>query len=214
MMKKFLVAMALALVASVASAAITGSSHDFTGKTYGGGARCAYCHMPHNGSTVAGAPLFSRNINYTQAYTYFSSTSGGQAQPTQLGAGTRACLSCHDGTQSIAVVLAANGGGSQNISVPAGDVTKMGTINGGTALIGPALSNDHPVSITYTSVGNNVGGLNPAPPAAFNTGQGLMIECTSCHNAHNAKGQAASYPNRQFLVTIATDFCSGCHSTK
>ncbi len=211
MMKKLLVAMALTVVASTASALITGSSHDFATKSYGGGARCAYCHMPHNGNAVAGAPLFSRNINYLQTYSFFSSTSGGQAQPTAFNPASRACLSCHDGTQSIAVVLTATGGGSMNIAtVVPGDTTKIT----GITLVGPNMQNDHPVSITYTSVGSNPGGLINAPPAVFGVVQGGMLECTSCHNAHNAKVVGGSYSNRYFMVNYAGDFCSACHNNK
>ncbi len=214
-MKKALLAIAVAFVATTASAAITGSSHDMTLYSgAGNGARCAYCHMPHNGAAVAGAPLWARNVNYAVTYTPYSSVFGGQVGPTgssQYNAGTRMCLSCHDGTQFIAQVFAAAPAGSTQII--GGGTVKMT----GNALVGPNLVNDHPVSITYTTNGanGNIGGLIASPISVYNIGQGRMLECTNCHNAHNGKTATVQYPNRYFMVSVGSaDFCSGCHGVK
>lgn len=219
-MRKIILAVAMAFVATTASAAILGSSHDFSvaGSPYGaaaGGSDCAYCHMPHNSPvSVAGAPLWARNINYTTTYTFYTSTvNGHQPTPTSLNPGTRVCLSCHDGTQALAVVFKIEGG-TQNLSTGASTIV----LAAGPSRVGPNLTTDHPVSVLYTSTtAGNPFGLSGAPPSIFNITPGTStIECTSCHNAHNAKGAAvcASYPNRQFMPVLATDFCGGCHSAK
>lgn len=212
-MKKALLAVAAALVATTASATISGSSHDMTLFVGGTGAKCAYCHMPHNGATGAGAPLWARNIDYTPTggYNYFSSTSGGQAKPTALNNATRACLSCHDGTIAVATVLTANGNGSQTV---AGSTNTTKTLAASPANVGTDLSNDHPVSVLYTNGGTNPAGLAASPASSVFALPGGYIECTSCHNAHNAAGVANSYPNRQFMVAYTGDFCSACHSQK
>lgn len=212
-MKKLLLAVVVASVASVASAAIEGSSHDMNTVTFGsagGGSACAYCHMPHGGAVVAGAPLWARNTNILAdtAYTYYSSVFGGQPPPSAFGGPTKLCLSCHDGSQSVARVLRNGGGnldlnGGAQVPIPVGHATYLGT----------DLSNDHPVSVTYNSA-NPTAGLAATPPSAFPLFTNNTIECSSCHEAHAARGQADAYPTRQFMVAYSGDFCVACHSLK
>ncbi len=206
-MKKAIFAIAFGLVASTASAAISGSSHDLTA-TYGGGAKCAYCHMPHN-AVVAGtvAPLWARNlyVNATATYTMYSSMFGGQTS-TGIGDGSRLCLSCHDGTQAVASTY-----GSGVLANFGGNTTKLTSASA--AFQGQNLASDHPVGVTYTA--NATNGLAAVPPTFYKVLAGGKLECTGCHNAHTAAGVATGYPNRRFLVaTGGTDFCSGCHSLK
>ncbi len=210
-MKKVLVAAALALVANYASAAISGSSHDLTA-SYGNGAKCAYCHIPHNSLDTSGfAPLWARNMNAGQTYTVYSSVFGGQ-KAGQPGTPSRLCLSCHDGTQAVASVYTSN----QTLTTYGGIGTKIS----GLALSGTNLSGDHPVGITYSNtLNNNNAGLNATVPAPFKiypatVGVGT-VECTSCHNAHTPKN-VSSFSGRQFMVStgLTVDFCSACHSAK
>lgn len=214
-MKKVLVAAALAFVASTASAAILNSSHDMAKfNAANTGAKCAYCHMPHNAPTSGTlAPLWSRNQNALQAYTVYSSVFGGQkaAQPND---GSRLCLSCHDGTQSVARVYNALGA---TFLLPGGlDTMKVA----GVALVTTNLSSDHPVSVNFNTTVGNIGGLatlTGAAATAFKLFGALpgTVECVSCHNAHTAVGVANGYPNRQFLVAYtAGDYCAACHSLK
>ncbi len=219
-MKKLILAAAMAFFASTASAAITGSSHDFSIGTYaatiGGGSACAYCHMPHNSpytsATAPGAPLWARNITYSATYTpYNSSVTGHQTPATTPNAGSRVCLSCHDGTQAMAVVFQPSGVGTQSIAT-SGNTTQ--TMNAGGTMVGTDLSNDHPVSVTYSTTTATFG-LTATPLAVFNVAVGGTVECTSCHNAHNARNASNNYPNRQFMAaTGANDFCGGCHAAK
>ncbi len=227
-MKKIIVAAALALFATTASATIAGSSHDLnsattTSMTGGtGGAACAYCHMPHNGSSLAGAPLWARRLpsatatttTYAATYSFYSSVVGGRTPPANaqsMGAGSRACLSCHDGVAAVAVVFNPFGTGTQDISTGKSGITMVGSI----AKIGTDLSNDHPVSVLYTAAGGGYAGLTAqaSVPAAFSL-PGNQVECISCHNAHNEPGASSSYSVRQFMVTYTGDFCAACHSLK
>jgi hypothetical protein len=209
-MKKIIVAMALAAFATGASAAIASSSHDLT--TLGGGSSCAYCHMPHNGSAAAGAPLWARNITTVASYNVYTSVVTGHAVPSQPGAGSRSCLSCHDGTQALSVVFQSSGVGTKT----AGTAAVPAMTSASPAFVGTTLTSDHPVGVTYTTT--SIFGLTATPPAAFNVAMGQKLECSSCHNAHSGKnfaaGGASSYPQRQFMANYNGDFCVGCHSAK
>ncbi|HEX9051008.1 MAG TPA: hypothetical protein VF841_10785 [Anaeromyxobacter sp.] len=214
-MKKMILVAAAALFATTASAAIKSSSHDFTAA--GGGSSCAYCHMPHNSpytsTTAPGAPLWARNIDYTATYTvYASSVTGHQVPANPPAPGSRICLSCHDGTQAISTVFQASGTGTKNAGTSAIGVMSATS----PALVGTDLSNDHPVSVSYTTANAAIFGLaDPATLAttAFSLPSG-KVECVSCHNAHNAAGVASAYPTRQFMVAYSGDFCVACHATK
>jgi len=206
-MKKVLVAAALALVANTASAVISGSSHDLT-TAWGGGtiAKCAFCHMPHNSPDTSGlAPLWARNTSApVNGYTVYSSVFGGQ-KAAPPGVGSRLCLSCHDGTQAIAAIYNA-----------AGVIQNAGAakLTSGIALVGTNLGQDHPVGITYNSTfNNNNAGLGTITNTAFKLFNN-MVECPSCHNAHQGKITGGSYANRQFMVNTTADFCSACHMNK
>jgi hypothetical protein len=230
-MKKLIVAAALALTASSAYAALANSSHNLPGKTISGttltaGASCAYCHMPHGGASIAGAPLWSRNlITGGGVYTFYTAATqgagGGQATPTQLRVPSQLCLSCHDGTQSVARVTK-NGGGNKYLGGVTLDTNAR--ISNANTLIGPNLSSDHPVSVTFV-LSSTYAGLAasvPAPFAVF-TAAGAMasgavtgtVECTSCHDAHASIGNSTAYPLRSIMLANGgVDYCSGCHSTK
>jgi hypothetical protein len=226
-MKKLLLAAAVAFFASTASATIATSSHDFTiaaGTYGGGGASCAYCHMPHFAQSAAGAPLWARNLNLTgTGYTFFSSMVGGHSKPAAVGAGSAACLSCHDGTQAVTQILKMGNLATGNVQVPGSQVAKqIAMLATSPALIGVNLSNDHPISVQYNTAWNtNYAGLNAAPPPVFNITNGVSnVECTSCHNAHNdarnktATQGSSAYPARQFMVYYTGDLCAACHSAK
>lgn len=202
-MKKTL-ALALALVATSALAAVSGTPHDLTslpGNIATGS--CQYCHMPHHSNPAAtGAPIWAKAVRTT--YTLYGTTVGGST-PTAIGPVSQACLSCHDGTAS-AVTTQHNG------AVLATAYTINGGAAGGTN-IGTDISNDHPVSIGYTNAAPNVAGLVTLAAARtagfvfFGAGADQM-ECGSCHDPHNQP--AAGF----FLRGGAGDFCAKCHATK
>jgi hypothetical protein len=229
-MKKLIVAAAFAFTASSAFAAVNSSSHNFPGKFGGivGGSTCAYCHMPHGGANLAGAPLWARN-NGIGAYSFYKPVGASPAGTgaTALNTPSQLCMSCHDGTQSVARVLKIGAGGLSSGNQYLGGIANN---NGAQitaasyAYVGTNLTNDHPVSISFMQ-GTPYGGLAatvPAPFMLFN-GTGMQsgvgagtIECLSCHNAHASTGQASgSYPNRSIMLsTGAGDYCNPCHSTK
>ncbi|MCF8212105.1 MAG: hypothetical protein K9K38_22290, partial [Rhodoferax sp.] len=132
---------------------------------------CVFCHTPH-GATIDGkAPLWNRKLS-AATYTRYNSSSldaseitdGFSAQP---GGSSKLCLSCHDGTLAIGNVNVLSGKGSsttpgtQSITMTGTGDGTGGTVSGGmragsgtttgfTRFLGVDLSNDHPISVTYS----------------------------------------------------------------
>ncbi len=139
-----------------AFAGIQGSKHDLGaggasqfGATGGGsGEVCVFCHTPHGSDTSASVPLWNRALpstSYTRYSALNTSTLDGTEAP--VGSVSLACLSCHDGTQAMDVMINAPGSGA--------GTPPAGTAMTGTPFpnLGADLSNDHPISIQYAGGG-------------------------------------------------------------
>jgi predicted CXXCH cytochrome family protein len=142
---------------------IVGSKHDFT---TGGSAQatttatdevCVFCHTPHGADTTAPVPLWNKVLNSSQSrFTRYSTL----ATPTfdsleaPVGSVSLACLSCHDGTQAMDVVLNQPGSGGYNSGGAQIDANAIGQMIGTPVpTLGGDLSNDHPVSMQYAGGG-------------------------------------------------------------
>ncbi len=201
---------------------------------------CVFCHTPHNatlldqGGAALRAPLWNRRVPAGSTYTPYTSSSldaqaitdGFNAQP---GGSSKLCLSCHDGTLAIGNVNVL--GGQTNVTIPmqgtgSGGVMPSGegTASGFTRNLGTDLSNDHPISITYTSAlatrdgelravdsnqrwpaatGSVIGvrspGFKPLIPLAPTGTNGLgQVQCTTCHDPH-LRELDSSKGNQKFL---------------
>jgi hypothetical protein len=114
---------------------------------------CAFCHTPH-GAGVLDAPLWNK-VAATASFTMYDSVTMDAAQgPSTVGSASAACLSCHDGTGAVDVVINAPGtdgydaaGASLYITGTAVTVDDFG--NAAAALGGADLTNDHPIGIAY-----------------------------------------------------------------
>jgi predicted CXXCH cytochrome family protein len=160
----------LALAPAAHAGTLVGSKHDLgnTGITTNNrasaaslnGEICVFCHTPHAAATSAAAPLWNKTLP-TTAYSVYNSPTMSAINNT-LGAGdiqagtSIACLSCHDGTQAMDILI--NAPGSGGFSSAGGDagftwsgptVNAGGTLTGGVALLGGDLRNDHPIGIFY-----------------------------------------------------------------
>ena len=129
--------------------------------TYSGTAAvCVFCHTPHGGSTSAAVPLWNRTLadpaTYTTYATLQTSTLDGAEAP--VGSVSIACLSCHDGSQAMDVVLNQPGSGLTNATYGAGLWTGNDRPQG-IADIDVDLTNDHPIGIQYGG-----GGLTVSAP--------------------------------------------------
>ncbi|MBI5428827.1 MAG: cytochrome c3 family protein [Nitrosomonadales bacterium] len=167
-MTKVSAALALMAFSSVAMASISTTRHNLgAGGTAGnhvvagGGATteiCVFCHTPHGGDTNVIVPLWNR-VTTTASFQTYATLGTGTLDATEaaIGSISIACLSCHDGTQAMDVVLNAPGfgGATTNLTITGTstwvDATQMSLapLNGEFVYISTDLRNDHPISIQY-----------------------------------------------------------------
>jgi len=192
-MKKILVALAIAVVASSASA--LDGNHNMTTQAgiSGTNGTCLYCHAAHLWTSVAAfngvAPLWNRNdVGALTVYT--SSTVSSGIVP---GPNSRTCLSCHDGVSSIGAVL--NG----QLATDPILAQNLGAVAGSTStVVGLDLRDDHPVGVLYVEGSYYNATTLPLP-------QG-RVECSSCHEPHATTG------NTKFLRLARATLCQSCHN--
>lgn len=154
------------LLGSVVQAQVVGSQHDLTaGGTGQGGTTvtdqvCIFCHTPHGSATTAPVPLWNKVLGDPAAYTQYSTlaTPSFDGSEAPVGSVSLACLSCHDGTQAMDVVI--NGPGSGNYNPAGGEIdgAAIGVMTGAPVpMLDVDLTNDHPISVQYGG-GNLVAG--------------------------------------------------------
>ncbi len=209
------------------AASIVGSKHDLSTTNYYGdysGATtqiCIFCHTPHGGDQGIG-PLWNRRITDTSSFTLYGGVTGKPNNPTMV------CLSCHDGVSGEGDMSAVNaydthniinnpGSGLDNHPVdPNCKACHHGMFGLGGGMypdkvwrIGPDLSNDHPVSVSYSSAEGRFPGQFNAAQSVIAAGlklPGGNVECVSCHDVHNPA-------NGTFLRLKNSDssLCKTCH---
>ncbi len=198
---------------------------------------CVFCHTPH-GATPAVTPLWNRRLG-TTVYTPYTSSSldanAIQGALEQPGGSSKLCLSCHDGTVAIGNVNVLNGTGSATtqgtVAIPmsgtgAGGAMPAGsgTGTGFTRNLGFDLTNDHPVSVSYTNalaqrdgelrvvdanqqwpnatgtiIGVRSPGYKPLLPLEPTGAGGIgQVQCATCHDPHRRETDAAK-GNQKFL---------------
>ena len=207
-MKKVIIVMAVLAMAVPAMAVITGSAHDLSGETWNtAGEICNVCHTPHSPTEEnSDAPLWDHDLTTTLTLTpYTSGTLDATSLATAPQGVTKLCLSCHDGT----IDLDDFGGNVGTNTIAAGfQVGASGDLTG-----------EHPVSFTYnTALATLDEGLhNPSVEttslggtiAADLLAGGTELECSSCHDVHNAGD------NTSLLVidnaSPASGLCLTCH---
>ena len=142
----------------------------------GTGEICVFCHTPHGGSTSAAVPLWNRTLAAPTAYTTYNSlgTTSLEGATAAVGSVSIACLSCHDGTTSMNVMINTPGSGSAAGGTLAGTWSGTALTVGATGLITSPwsnltqdLRNDHPVGHQYG--GGPIAGTVPAPTATVGT---------------------------------------------
>ncbi|MGE5623823.1 MAG: cytochrome c3 family protein [Methanocella sp.] len=229
-----LAGLVLASAAGVQGASIVGSKHDLAWGYHrvdegfhswdDYNQVCVFCHTPHGANQSQGA-LWNRQAP-TGPYTLYQSGTL-EAIPGQPGRSSLICLSCHDGSLAVDLVIRKPlyGTGTTFGPPPHGAMTTSGSsawVNCGVdchqvgsgqghdatlKYLSTDLSNDHPVGIAYSSSTR----LNPAPPGGkFVNGVRLIdnkVECISCHDPHDP-----TYA--PFLVTSDNQsaLCYTCHN--
>ena len=221
---------ALALVLSTAGAAVAqnegikDTKHNFSAATRDAtfnnlaladyGEICVYCHTPHGGQVTA--PLWNRTFT-TSSFTMYNDATGGSADldmnfETQPVGVSLACLSCHDGTIGIDVII-----NKPNASAATATGRTLVDIYGGAdpdsiKILGTDLRNDHPISVEYDPANdpqfNSIASITGAGLRLYAGGGGTYtnrVECGTCHNPHSK--------NATFLRVVNTnsDLCLTCH---
>ncbi len=214
MIRKLYVTLSVALLLGLLSTAgaradsIVGSDHDLSSKTTTTDQVCIFCHTPHNTADPATlpVPLWNRQASAT-TFTMYSSTSLDMVIASAPEGVSAACLSCHDGATAFDALISNPG------------ITLPDVMTGDHAVgAGGDLTNDHPISITY-SVGTGAGqdpafntptagkvGALPLFRAPGASGDGTQVECATCHNVHDPQ-----YDPFLRISNAGSALCTSCH---
>jgi len=157
---------------------------------------CIFCHTPHNASPAA--PLWNRYNPRTYYRIYSSSTTN--ARIDQPGPSSKMCLSCHDGSIALGMVLSR----SQTDPIQ----TNWPFIPSQSDLTND-LSDDHPIGFRYDRQLSNRDPQIRNPDLVsrdIELGSRGEVECTACHNPHNNE-------NGNFLRITQREgaLCVTCH---
>lgn len=173
-----------------AHGAIQGTAHDLS--AVGGANSCGFCHTPHRALT--GTPLWNHKLS-DAVYKIYQSTSleASVGQPT---GSSKLCLSCHDGTVALNATISGNYLGGA-------------TISPGAANLGTDLSDDHPVSFTY-SAALSAEDVQIRPPSTLpqqlKLDRSSELQCTTCHDPHNNQ-----YGDFLVMSDLRSAMCVSCH---
>jgi len=218
-----------------------GSTGTGTNSFSGTEAICVFCHTPHGADTSAAVPLWNRVLPASTTYTTYNSlgTSTLDGQIAPVGSVSIACLSCHDGTQAMNVMINAPGSGGYNPSGstlagtwsgPASSASPVGSLNYATASIveiGTDLTNDHPVGIEYGGGGASVtsqpsDGLfsgtlndedfNPPYKATINGKPVWWVDTSGGTTGKREKADMQLYTRNDLGVDEPFVECASCHN--
>lgn len=180
---------------------------------------CDFCHTPHGSEQTAGygasLPLWNRVIAST-TFTPYNNPNGtidAVDIDADLGGASLACLSCHDGTNTLDELVNFPNPYPNVAAITFADVANRITGEAldaaNIALIGTSLVDDHPVGFTNPGPGGDAD--LDAIDANFHFGVGSdQVECASCHQVHFYSLVADETP---FLrATMAGNaLCNTCH---
>lgn len=232
-------------VANSAFAAIETTKHNLgstgtgTNSFDGTEAICVFCHTPHGADNTASVPLWNRVLSASGSYTTYdslgTSTLDGAVAP--VGSVSIACLSCHDGTQALNVMINAPGSGNYDPTGaalagswtgPALTASPVGSLSYATASIvniGTDLSNDHPIGIQYggggatsTDADGLFGGtlgdpdFNPPQKATINANPIWWVDTAVGTTGTREKTDMQLYTRADLGATEPFVECASCHN--
>ncbi len=201
------------------NASMEGSKHDlgntnFYGGTGGSTQICVYCHTPHSSNIDIKHALWNRGITDDSVFVLYGDVAGVPNNSSLV------CLSCHDGVSGLGQTSAVAYGHMHNLynSPGSGAFTGSASPNcyachfsgemypGTEWTIGPDLTDDHPISVSYAdAVTNFPGKFHPSPQNNLRLDNG-NVECVSCHDPHKV--------DTTYFLRISnqnSDLCKSCH---
>jgi predicted CXXCH cytochrome family protein len=216
----------LLIIAVIGSAQIRNSKHDLSfGSTTTGPKTttstytevCVFCHTPH--STQSSSLLWNRTAS-SASYAVYSSPTMEQTV-SQPGAVSKNCLSCHDGTITLASVVnnPGSGAGTAPVFTAPGKIDTTGYTG-----LGTNLTNDHPIGFVYntsrltdadlrieTVAGTKVTVNATSPTRSLTlygtTAASATLECGSCHDPHGVTGVSTFLR----VSNSNSELCFTCH---
>ena len=181
---------------------------------------CIFCHTSHGGASGGAAPLWNQALTSVGLTWVPVTTVRGTALPTDVTTaaieGSRACLSCHDGTVAVGSVLVNQSAGSaaaRTLNVTGADITVEKLSSGSQAYINPTHSEkrDHPLAIPkpaaeagFTNYVPSDGGTGVWYRKSSNNLQ--YVQCQSCHEPHDD-----SVAPFLLISNAAGAICKSCH---
>ena len=157
---------------------------------------CVFCHTPHD--AAPSGPLWNRQESGTTYLPYESTTL--QANPGQPLGQSRLCLACHDGTVALGALVNAPRSKANDLA---------DTFLSGRANLQSDLRDDHPISFAYDAALQATNRELTHPNAIELPLESSRVECTTCHDAHEAG-------NQPFLrkESLNGALCTTCHDRR
>lgn len=181
---------------------------------------CIFCHTPHSASKQGA--LWNRNDPglmgsfplYNSASLLIKDIPEAQYNSTAdyPNGASKLCLSCHDGVTGIGTLL------DRTLTMNHETMADVPT----TATFDPVIDLEltHPVSFVYSTVvqqaivaGGRAGFKIPSPDLRDSQ---QRVQCTTCHDPHDDRGQYADVPPFWRIVSATSansydDLCKHCH---
>lgn len=205
---------AVAMLAQLGGAegqGVRSSKHDLTAA--GVSEVCVFCHTPHTAKGEVQAPLWNKPASGVAYRTYDSQSLDGAA--LSVGSTSVACLSCHDGTQSMDVVINAPKSGLIEWAGAAlqGGAKFLTDLEAG-SLLGTDLSDDHPIGIPY---GGGLGDQNNAATAGRTRDPDFVIPESTVINGlrqwwidtDHPEGATGRRDKQDLILYLRTDGAAG-----
>ncbi len=146
---------------------------------------CVFCHISHNSQPGVARPLWSHTMTTATLTWNPTKTVRGTTLPSDITgaqlAGSRACMSCHDGTVALGDLMNGVDGTVTGPNAPAGK------LNTGVNYFNPAqMDSNHPLGVQKPSaVAGFTGFKTVSPTSAVNYDGAGNVQCGSCHNPHD-----------------------------
>lgn len=189
-----IVILSMAGIGTVNAISMEGGKHDLSAAG-GSVSLCDYCHVKHD--SAGGQTAQWNRTETTTVFTPYTSRTM-DATMSQPGSVSLLCLSCHDGVTAFDALNGSAGTPGNN----------MNTISpGSTAIIGPDLSDDHPIGVDIRMDSEGIKHESVIRGAGLEV-YDSKVECASCHDVHGGGG----YTYFLRLDPASGSLCVTCHN--